>query len=1204
MKCPKCQFSNPEGHKFCGSCGYKLQEPEQTPPIDAIKTHTPKATPDTIAAAKGTTEGERKRLTMLFADLSGYTAMNERIDPEEVKGIMRRIFGEIGQVVTKYDGFVDRFFGDEVMIVFGIPRAHEDDPVRAVRAAMEIHDLVKNISPEFEHRIGQPLRMHIGINTGLVVTGDEYIGKGRHGLTGDAINLAARLTKLAQAGETMVGPDTFRVAEGYFTFETLKPVRVKGKKEPVTVFQVIAPSNRRATKAGVRSGRRVHSKMVGRDKDLSKLELQVMKAINGEGSVVNVIGEAGIGKSRLVSELRNSPMMRQVTLLEGRAISIGRNFSFHPIIDLLKHWAQITEDDSEAVSLSKLETAIRNICRQDANEIFPFVATLMGMKLSGSYAKRVKGIEGTALEKLILKNIKDLIITSTELVPLVIIIEDLHWADISSIELLESLFRLTDAHNILFINVFRPNHPETGDRIIESLKQETSIYCVEIILEALNEKMSEALIDNMLNIKGLHYEMKNRIIQQTGGNPFFIEEVVRSFIDEGAVVIAEGKFEVTDKMNTMVIPTTINDVLMARIDRLEEKTRSLVKVASVIGRNFFHKVLTEVSKEVENIDSRLSYLKEIQLIRERRRMEELEYLFKHALAQEAAYESILHQKRKEIHLQVARSIEKVFKERLHEFYGMLALHYMKGEDNENAEHYLIKAGEEALRASASSEALNYYQEGLKLYLQATQDTADPEKLAMFEKNIAIALFNKCRWVECVQHIDNVFKYWNIKASPNRFLSIIKYTKNIIFITTVLDRISKGAKKIPGQRDNEIFRLLIVRSSALIYYDNIGLFLNQLNAFNKIRLIDWSKSFEAIRIFIGNSITFSATGLSFKLPYKLLDLFKSKMDQEIIANSMAFTYAYDNLNSSSGNWEKISPFKETIVNDALKKGDLWSVAVYLVYITYVSTEKGDFDNTQRLIDKLSEIAVAYDYHLAAIYADIHKTYLVLKKGLLPEAIKKADEAISFAGRIGMEIQVQIYLCRKAQAQILLNDVTGARDSLLNAKKIIDQHKYLMPVLNTQYLIAQFMTDIALLKEAIVSKDRKNLSKLKKDARLSEKRALNNSKKFAVHSVEALRLMGNYHWLIGRQRKAFKWWERAITKGEKLDARPDLSRTYFEIAKHLLEPDSKQKKLNGITADEYLQKAKTMFEEMDLQWDLNELHKLMAHKTGKEVQDDYN
>jgi predicted ATPase len=421
---------------------------------------------------------------------------------------------------------------------------------------------------------------------------------------------------------------------------------VKGKEKPLDVYELIDLID----EAGAGMDRQIFSKMVGRDKELDKLELQVMKAINGEGSVVNIVGEAGIGKSRLVSELRNSPIMKRATFLEGRAISIGRNLGFHPIISLLKHWARIKEEDDSSTAFEKLETAIRLSCREDTDEILPFVATLMGMKLSSRYEKSIEGIKGESLEKQILKHMKDLLIKACDLNPLVIVIEDFHWADNSSIELLESLFRLSEARRILFINVFRPYHQDTGDRIVETLNKHCSKYYVEIALQPLNEQNSEALINNMLNIKGLQHTMVAQIIQRAGGNPFFIEEVVRSFIDEGAVVEKKGVFEGTNKINTMAIPYSINDVLMARIDRLETKTRDLIKVASVIGRSFFYRILTEVAKAIEDIDSRLSYLKEIQLIRERKRLEELEYLFKHALAQEAAYESILIQKRKELHL--------------------------------------------------------------------------------------------------------------------------------------------------------------------------------------------------------------------------------------------------------------------------------------------------------------------------------------------------------------------------------------------------------------------------------------------------------------------------------------------------------------------------------------------------------------------------
>ncbi|MBC2716711.1 MAG: AAA family ATPase [Desulfobacteraceae bacterium] len=1135
-------------------------------------------------------EGERKRVTVLFADVAGFTSMSEKLDPEEVHQIMDGCFKILMDEIHNHQGTINQFTGDGVMALFGAPVAIENHAQNACQAALSIQNAIKNYSEELKNKYGFKFKMRIGLNSGPVIVGS--IGddlRMDYTAIGDTTNLAARMESMAQPGTILVSPITYKRVSQFFKFEPLGKVTVKGKEEPLDVYELIKA---KADRPHLGFERQIYSEMVGRDNDLNKLELQVNKAVDGEGSIVNVIGEAGIGKSRLIAELKNRDVVSRVTFLEGRAISIGRNLSFHPIINLLKHWARIKKDDNSSTALGKLETAIRSVCPEDTNEIFPFVATLMGMKLSGRHAERVKGIEGEALEKLIFKNMRDLLVKSTELTPLVVVIEDLHWADTSSIELMESLFRLAETQRIVFINVFRPNHPETGDKIIESIKEKMPVYYVEIRLQPLNEQMSETLINNMLNIRGLQHSVIDQIIQRSGGNPFFIEEVVRSFIDEGAVVKTNGAFTVTEKIEKMVIPHTINDVLIARIDRLDENTRDLIKIASVIGRSFFYRILTEVANTIDGIDNRLSYLKQIELIRERQRMEELEYLFKHALAQEAAYESILHQKRKDLHLQVAQSIEKVFDERLHEFYGMLALHYMKAENYEKAEKYLVKAGEEALKASASSEALNYYQEGLKLYLQLSKDTADPEKLAMFEKNIAIALYNKCRWEEAVEHIDKVFKYWNMPVSPNRLLAIIKFIKNIIFIMASLDRVSRRARKIPSQRDNEVFELLYMRATALVYFDNVELFFQTISGFNKICQFDWTKSPAATQGFLGTAAIFSFAGLFFKIAYKILDIGKSRMDQENIQNLLTVTMTYDYTNTFSGNWEKIAPIKETLLNEALKKGDLFNAINYFDCKTFVSNDMGDFDNTQRLIDQMLEIAVAYDYSLANVYADMQKTYLLLKKGQLSEALSKAEQGIIFSGRHSMGLNQQMFFSWRAQAQILLNNLDGAKESLLRAKEIIDHHKYLAPNFITPYLIAQFMMHIYLLKQAIVSNKSNNLSKLKNKARHSGKKALNILKRNAIDWTQGLRLMGEYYWLIDKQNKALKWWDKAIKKGEALGARPDLSRTYSEVGKSLLEPDSKYKELNGITAEEYLEKARTLFEDMNLQWDLDELDKVMA------------
>ncbi|MCG6537169.1 MAG: hypothetical protein L7F78_21275, partial [Syntrophales bacterium LBB04] len=390
---------------------------------------------------------------------------------------------------------------------------------------------------------------------------------------------------------------------------------------------------------------------------------------------------------------------------------------------------------------------------EDYGEVLPFIAILMGIRLSGKHAQRAHGIEGEALKRLILKSVRDVLIKVAELNPLVIVMEDLHWADTSTIEFIESLFRLTETHKILFINLFRPGYKETGDRLTEFLKGLHANRYVEMVLQPLTEEMSETLISSMLSISKLQHPIVRSILERTGGNPFFIEEVVRNLIDEKALLLKEGRFQLTSKAATISIPDTIEGLLMERIDRLDDQTRELVKEASVIGRSFFYRILEEVASEIDNVKSRLAYLRDIQLLLERMRMAEVEYQFNHALTHEVAYESILPAKRRELHFKVAQSIDKIFDERLHDFYGMLAYHYSRAENLEKAEECLVKAGEEALKSSASNEALYYYQEALTIYRRLRGDRAEREKVATLEKNIGLAFFNRGQHREAVEHFD-------------------------------------------------------------------------------------------------------------------------------------------------------------------------------------------------------------------------------------------------------------------------------------------------------------------------------------------------------------------------------------------------------------------------------------------------------------------
>jgi class 3 adenylate cyclase/tetratricopeptide (TPR) repeat protein len=1204
MKCPKCQFDNPEGFKFCGKCGHNLVLPSKEfhkgvpfeEKLKNIQRYLPDGLAEKILSQRDRIEGEHKQVTVMFCDMEGFTPLTEELGSEKVYNILDQVFEILIQKVHDYDGTVNEMTGDGIMALFGAPIALEDSPQRAIRSALAIHREIAKFNDRLKHdREGIPsLKMRIGIHTGPVVVGT--IGNDlrvEFTAVGDTVNLASRMEGLAEPGATYVTDDTYKLTRDLFHFKALGEKEVKGKKQPVAVYKLLSDIQD-VYRPRLGSERMIYSEMVGRDGEIDRLELQVMKLINGQGSVVNIIGEAGIGKSRLVAELKKREVMNRVTLFEGRAISMGRNLSFHPIIDMLKQWAQIKIGDGEAASFGKLETAVRGLFPEEVGEVLPFVATLMGMKLSGRYAERIKGIEGEALEKLILKTMRDILIKASETTPLVIVAEDLHWADSSTIELMESLIHLVENQRLLFINVFRSGYRQTSDRIVQTIKEKLQVYNVGIVLQPLDDRMSEALINNMLKVRSLPHGVRDQILKRACGNPFYIEEVVRSLIDEKVVMIKNGEFEVTDKIESVVIPRTISDVLMARIDRLEEKTRNLVKVASVIGRNFFYRVLTEVAKAIEDIDSRLSYLKEIQLIKEQVRMEEIEYLFKHVLAQEAAYESILHEKRKELHLKVADAIEKVFREKLPEFYGMLAYHYSRGDNLEKAEEYLIKAGAEALRSSASAEALNYYQQGLKLYLKKYGKAADPEKLASFEKNIALAFFHKGQYENAVSYFDSVLERWGIDIPKKPIVLRCRIVCDLLSVIANLYLPFGKSKKIPSQRDNEIFDLSYKKAITLVHLDPQECFSEFINTFKRINKFDITKIENGFGMWISASGLFSWTGISFRLSKKILDYAKTIINKNEIRQIFfcnLFELLYDCF---TGNWPGVKEYDDDLVALNLRVGEYWHVSTYIVFYGYLAIERGAFSEAEAIIDKLSEIWETYGNENGIEYWYSLKIVLLILLRKFHDALKEADTGIAFQRQTGRELVVIYYIGYKAVIQIQLEDISGAKESLLQAKKLVSKIGFVPPIYISGYLKAQFLFDLHLLEQAIRSNDKKEKSEYIQAAKKSGKRALKNSAKYALDRTEILRMMGLYWWFIGGQTRAIRFWNHSIKVAERFGANVQLAKTYMEIGQRLSEKTSRFRKLNSISAEEYLEKAKSLFEKFGLESEFEKLDKLKTSR----------
>ena len=717
MNCPKCQFENRENAKFCKECGTNLE----TACLQCGRVYEPgskfcdqcghKLAPDEKAdAAVG---GERKHVTVLFSDLSGYTALSEKLDPEDVKEITGRLFGDISNVVNKYDGFIEKYAGDAVMALFGAKIAHEDDPVRAVRAAIEIHDIVKAAGPRYKEIIGQPLSMHTGINTGLVVTGELNLEKGVHGVAGDTVNVAARICAAAGLNDILVDQETYTRTQGYFRFENLAPIRLKGKTKAVKVHRFL--SFREQTQK-IHRLHGLRAELIGRKAEMARLSEAIENLRKGKGAVYSIIGTAGTGKSRLVEELKAGLDLNEIQWQEGQAFAYTQNIPYFPLIDLISKAIQVNEGDSPETVKEKLESSLETLVGEN-NKIAPFIGSLYALdyaeisEVSPEYWK-------TELQKAVL-----LILTAlAEMAPAVVCLEDLHWADPSTLELVN--FLLTEIrHPVLFLCVFRPSISPFSTHLVNSM----IIPHHELVLRDLSLSEAQSMVESLLNTESIPQDLQQFMHRKVEGNPFYLEEAINSLIESNILVRENGHWNITRPITETEISATIQGVISARVDRLGQESKRILQEASVIGRSFYYDILSSISNVRDDIDRNLSNLERFDLIKAKSIQPYLEYIFKHALTQEVVYSSLLKKERRAIHVRIGSVVEELFKDRLPEFYETLAFHFKRSRSISKAVYYLMKSGKKCLRRYSIDESNQHYQEAFDLLFRNSADYSGKEK---------------------------------------------------------------------------------------------------------------------------------------------------------------------------------------------------------------------------------------------------------------------------------------------------------------------------------------------------------------------------------------------------------------------------------------------------------------------------------------------
>jgi class 3 adenylate cyclase len=725
-KCDICEYENPKGHFYCGRCGYGLTAPDDTGNDTSI--------------INAPIEGERKQVTIIFADISGFTALNDAAkSPAEVEQVVRLInlcLQELSEAIYEFDGYIDKYIGDAIMAIFGAPRAHEDDPERALRAALAMQERLEQFNQNPPFPLPEPLGIHMGINTGLVIAGMVGARRRSYTVMGDAVNVASRLEGVSERGEILISESTHNLTNRLFVFEEREAVKVKGKREPLVIYELKATRDLSQTQRGLAG---MEAPLIGREYETGALIKMYHQLSESQGGVVVVAGDAGLGKSRLISDFRKHVNKEEAEKevkplwLFGRGLSYRQHFANRLFVDILHSYLQLPENPDTTLVKMRLQAMGEELFGVRAGEVVPYLGRMLGIKLDDDEASaNLPPTDPQILQQRTFLAMGEWVEILATKQPVILVFEDLHWADPSSVDLIEYLFTLTMYHPVLIICVTRPDRASTFWEVKTRSAQYYPENFEDLLLWPLNDEESRQLIKHLLKLEEMPEAMENLLLSRAEGNPLFLEEVLRSLIEEEAIIHEDSHWHITRPVTDIDIPNTLQGVLTARIDRLDEKVKRVLQIAAVIGRVFPHFVLAPVVGDADVLETALEELELAELIEIRTREPEPEYLFKHVLTYETAYNSLLHEQRKIIHKQIADHMARLYWQLGEEYAPNVAEHYYRSETWPRAMRYLHRAAEAAIQSFANQEAVKYYTRALEVADIIGPEADQAEILAIYE----------------------------------------------------------------------------------------------------------------------------------------------------------------------------------------------------------------------------------------------------------------------------------------------------------------------------------------------------------------------------------------------------------------------------------------------------------------------------------------
>jgi class 3 adenylate cyclase len=729
LACPSCGTHILIGKKFCGECGTALTassfNAQTTSPILSVRQtqpqilhphpplhnsqplidHTPNHLVDRILSGKAALEGERKIVTVLFTDIRGSMDIMESLDPEEAKQLVDPCLQLMMQAVHRFEGTVNRILGDGIMALFGAPLALEDHPQRALYAALYMHDLVNRYAVEIRHSHGIPLQIRIGINTGEVVV--RTIGNDLcmdYSAVGHAVGLAARMESLASPGGTLVTAHTYRFVHDAFQLAAQGAVKVKGVSTPLETYTLLAP-NASHSRLAVRATQGL-SPLVGRARELAHLHELVALTASGQGQIISLVGEAGVGKSRLLEELKSTLQDHNYLLIEGAAFPYGKTRAYLPWIEMFKRYCHISDQDDPQTYRDKLHEKLATASRS-LQEYESVSLELFGIE---SHDPTTASLSAESRLRKVLYGTKQLIGAESKRQPVAFLLEDLQWLDTHSLDFLQSLTSTIAAFPVLLLLSYRPD--QTGETR-QSYPWESQSFAQRLQLTALQSDSTESLLTALVGTDPSLTRLIPVVSDKSGGNPFFLEEIVQHLLETGILTGPAGYYHLVRPLPERALPETVQGVLASRLDRLDPLLKQLLQTASVMGREFSRPLLAQVMGWPESdLDQACSALHVHEFIYEAAVYPDTLFAFKHALTQEVAYHSLLQESRAELHAVVGAAIETLYADKLQEYVTTLAYHYSRSATTHKAEQYLYSAGLRSVELYADTDAQHFWEEHL------------------------------------------------------------------------------------------------------------------------------------------------------------------------------------------------------------------------------------------------------------------------------------------------------------------------------------------------------------------------------------------------------------------------------------------------------------------------------------------------------------